>query len=121
MMISALGCGLSLSTLTAYAYCKDNGIDMTLYSWLPLVCLSSFMFLGSIGFFSLPLVIISEILAQKVRLPKLILICTRFLSFFFALQIRGTVITFLTFQSFVVSFMTVKVNMADLVANLIIN
>jgi hypothetical protein len=116
MMVSALGCGLSLSTLTAYAYCKDNGIDMTLYSWLPLVCLSSFMFLGSIGFFSLPLVIISEILAQKVRLPKLTMICTRLLASF-SLQIRGTVITFLTFQSFVVSFMTVKVNMEDLAAN----
>jgi hypothetical protein len=70
MIISAMGCGISLSTIAAYSYLKERGVDVTPYSWVTLIFLSSFILLGSMGVFSLHVVIISEVLAQKVRMKK---------------------------------------------------
>jgi hypothetical protein len=111
MIISAMGCGTTLSLVGAYSYLKDNGYDVTPYNWLPLVCLSLFMLLGSIGVFSLHLIIISEVLSQKVLCSLFGIELILYEDFFsFYLQIRGVVLTFLVFENWFVSFLTVKVS-----------
>jgi drug/metabolite transporter (DMT)-like permease len=68
MTTSAMGSGISLSIMAVYSYLKDHGHDVRPFSWAPLLCLSAYMLLGSIGIFTLYFVIITEVSAQKVSL-----------------------------------------------------
>jgi hypothetical protein len=90
MTVSAWGCGLSLSMVATYSLLKDQGMDVQQYSWLPLVGLSLFMLLGSVGVFTLNSVIISEVLTQKIR---------------------GIVFTGVILESWILGFATVKVSL----------
>jgi Sugar (and other) transporter len=67
MGVSSTGCGLSLSILSGYSYLKANGYQNPALEWIPLACLSAFMLLGAIGILSLHLLIMSEVLSQKIR------------------------------------------------------
>jgi hypothetical protein len=111
MIISTVGCCISLSLLGTYSYLKDNGYDMAPYAWLPLTCLSLFMLVGSLGVFSLHFTIISEVLAQKVVCLLIGIELNKFDDFFILhFQIRGVVLPFLIFESCCISFLTVKVS-----------
>jgi MFS family permease len=89
MTVSASGCGVSLSLVAVYSLLKDRGMDVQSYSWMPLLGLSLFMLLGSVGIFTLNSVIISEVLTQKIR---------------------GIVFTALILESWIFGFITVKVS-----------
>jgi MFS family permease len=66
LITSGLGCSISLSVLGVYFYLQHIDYNVTLISWLPLLSFSMLMFLGAIGILSLPFLILTEVLAQKV-------------------------------------------------------
>jgi Sugar (and other) transporter len=66
LITSGVGSSASLSVLATYFYLQHHGFDITRFAWLPLVSLSSLMFLGSVGLLTLPFVLLTEVLAQKV-------------------------------------------------------
>jgi Sugar (and other) transporter len=83
MVTSTTGCGISLSVVATYSYVKKSGYDVTAYSWAPLIFLSAFMLFASIGVITIHMVIISEILAQKVGYCHFVR-DLRFLRFYFS-------------------------------------
>jgi facilitated trehalose transporter len=89
MGISATGCGVSLSVMGANSYLKEAGYTTPSLAWIPLVCLSVFMLLGSIGIMSLHFVIMSEVLSQKIR---------------------GIISTFCLVENWMLAFISVKVS-----------
>jgi facilitated trehalose transporter len=88
MIVSAMGCGTSLSIVSGYSYMRHLGFDVSAYGWIPLCCLSLFMLLASVGVISLHMVISSEILSQKIR---------------------GPVLSFFIIENWMISFLAVKV------------
>lgn len=64
---SAFGTGIGLTVLGAYSYCKLLGIDVSMFSYVPVTSFSFVIFLASCGVLTLPFVVISEVLPEKIR------------------------------------------------------
>ncbi|CRL04884.1 CLUMA_CG017935, isoform A, partial [Clunio marinus] len=67
MTISCTGASLFLLILGTYFYIKTSFDEMNQYSWIPVVSLSLYIFHASFGIISLPFVITTELLPNKVR------------------------------------------------------
>lgn len=67
LFFSTFGCGLCLLGNGTYYYLKALGYNTHSYSFLPLICVSLLFFIFAVGVASVPYVIITEILPQKVK------------------------------------------------------
>ncbi|XP_058122074.1 facilitated trehalose transporter Tret1-like [Anopheles ziemanni] len=67
LVISALGTALGHSVFAAYCFGQYAGYDLTMLSWLPLVCFSVVIFIGSLGLGTLPFVVLAEIMPLKIK------------------------------------------------------
>lgn len=66
--VSSFGSGAFLVLMGAHDYCKNGlSIDMTAYSWIPLLSLSGVCFISATGMTSLPYVVSAEVLPEKIR------------------------------------------------------
>lgn len=68
LSISMIGGSISLSTFGVYMYLRQNGFDVSSFVWLPVVCLSTLIFVSSIGVVALSTTCAIENYPQKVRL-----------------------------------------------------
>lgn len=51
-----------------YSYLGTQNVDLSQYHWVPVVSLSTVIFISSIGIIPIPYIIIAEVLPQKVNL-----------------------------------------------------
>lgn len=72
MITSTTGASIFLTVLATYLYLKLSGVAMTHHlSWLPVISLSLVIFLASFGIISLPFIITTELLPNKVNKSEL--------------------------------------------------
>lgn len=74
LLFSTTGCGLCLFTAGLYFFLKALGWDTAAYSFVPLISVSVMIFVFAIGVASVPFVVITEILPEKLRGP-IFMIC----------------------------------------------
>lgn len=66
MIVSFMGSAVPLFVLSVFLYLTRIGYDLHAYSWLPVVCLSTVMFISAAGVYSVYSVCFVEILPSKV-------------------------------------------------------
>lgn len=70
LLVSIVVMGLSTFTLGLYFYLKDNvKTDVSGIGWLPLVSMSSFIIIFSLGFGPIPWMLMAEIFPSKIKGP----------------------------------------------------
>ncbi|XP_065084145.1 facilitated trehalose transporter Tret1-like [Ochlerotatus camptorhynchus] len=67
LMVSATGIGLGLAIFAGFSYAKYVGLDVESFTWLPLVCFSFVIFIGSVGVLTLPFLVLAEVMPQKIK------------------------------------------------------
>ncbi|XP_035783799.1 solute carrier family 2, facilitated glucose transporter member 8-like [Anopheles albimanus] len=67
LVISSLGMALGQSVFAGYCYGQTLGYDLAMLRWLPLVCFSAVILLGSLGVLPLPFVVLGEIMPQQIK------------------------------------------------------
>lgn len=67
LLISNITVVVDLAVLGLYFYCKAAGFDVSAFSWLPLLCLSVYMVVFSLGLGPVPFVIMAEVFHPQVR------------------------------------------------------
>lgn len=69
LTISCSGGAVGLSVMGVYCYLNKHqpNIDVSQYSWIPVVALSFVIYISAIGITPVPYIIISEVLPQKVE------------------------------------------------------
>lgn len=66
LLVSLVGGMLALLVTGAYSYLAQHGYDLDAFSWVPMVFLSLFIFLTSIGILPAPYVMLAEVIPQNV-------------------------------------------------------
>lgn len=64
---SAGGTSFGLTILGTYIYLDMIGVDVSSFKWIPLVSFSFVIFIASWGVLTLPFLVLSEIMPEKVR------------------------------------------------------
>ncbi|XP_063701181.1 facilitated trehalose transporter Tret1-like [Culicoides brevitarsis] len=67
IITSSFSVAFVLTLMGAYNILDSQGINMSAFSWIPLVCLSLVVFLAANGSASLPYLVLCEVLTQKIR------------------------------------------------------
>uniref|UniRef100_A0A182JXF2 Major facilitator superfamily (MFS) profile domain-containing protein n=1 Tax=Anopheles christyi TaxID=43041 RepID=A0A182JXF2_9DIPT len=67
LLISSVGLTLGQSVFASYCYGQELGYDLTTFGWLPLVCFSVIVFIGTVGVGTMPFVVLAEIMPQKIK------------------------------------------------------
>lgn len=62
-----MGTALFFLVLAIYLYLKKSGFDLSNFGWIPIISLSLVIFIASLGIISLPFVVTTELLPNKVR------------------------------------------------------
>ncbi|CAG9819957.1 unnamed protein product [Phaedon cochleariae] len=72
LILSTFGASLALFVLASYFYMKINiGVDITQFSYVPVIALLCFVIVYSIGLQNIPLVMMGEIFATNVKATAL--------------------------------------------------
>lgn len=66
LLVSLSGGLLALLVTGAYSYLAKHGYDVSAFNWVPLVSLSFFIFICSIGILPAPYVMLAEVIPQRV-------------------------------------------------------
>lgn len=67
LTFSALGMVVSSSSLGAYSYLQTNKFNLENYTWVPLVCLGSFIITYNTGYGPLPWAMLGELFPTRVK------------------------------------------------------
>ncbi|XP_055585148.1 facilitated trehalose transporter Tret1-2 homolog [Uranotaenia lowii] len=67
LTISGFGIVLGMGSFSAFSFAKSLGQDVSAISWIPLVCFSWVIFIGSVGVLSVPFVMLAELMPQKIK------------------------------------------------------
>lgn len=67
LLVSEVFMFVSLAVLGAYFHLKDNGTDVSHISWLPLLAVSVFIIVFSLGFGPIPWLMMGEIFAPQIK------------------------------------------------------
>lgn len=78
LLISSAGCGICLFTAGLYFFLKQMNWDTSAYSFVPLISVGLMIFVFAIGVASVPFVVITEILPEKLRGPIFMLCMLEF-------------------------------------------
>lgn len=91
--ISAILMSLFSFLLGLYFYLKENQFDVDEISWLPLLSISSFVIVYSLGFGAIPWMLMSELMPSSIRGPGISIasVCN-WLSAFFVIQFYDTAV-----------------------------
>ena len=66
LVLSSIGTGLGLGILAIYSYLDKQGVEVRSYGWIPIFSLSFVVFAASVGVMSLPFIVLTELLPNKV-------------------------------------------------------
>lgn len=105
LLLSCFGSALGLITFGTYSLLKTNGCDLVAYNWIPISSFSFFIFAAAFGILTLPFIIISEVMPEKLKnfgvsfcteiLWMFTFVAVKFLPFLInALQMHGSVYLF---------------------------
>lgn len=115
--LSAFGISIGLFIFGLHSYLSTNSsLDLTLFSWVPLVSFSFVLFIANFGVLTLPFLVMSEVTPPNVRpnygllllLLKLLMINLTNLLIFIFIQIRSYVYTFCLMLSWIFAFIISK-------------
>uniref|UniRef100_A0A182NTG1 Major facilitator superfamily (MFS) profile domain-containing protein n=1 Tax=Anopheles dirus TaxID=7168 RepID=A0A182NTG1_9DIPT len=67
LIVSSAGMALGLTVFASYCYGQELGYDLATLGWLPLLCFSFVVFIGSLGVGTIPFVMLAEIMPQKIK------------------------------------------------------
>lgn len=67
LVISSIGAILALLVTGTFTYVAEQGVDVSAFNWVPLVFISFFIFIGSIGLLPVPYVILAEVIPANIR------------------------------------------------------
>lgn len=67
MAFSALGNSFGLAVLGIYCFIENIGIEVAAFQFIPLISFCFMIFMANIGILSLPFLILSEILPEKIK------------------------------------------------------
>lgn len=70
LIVSASGASVGLATMATFSYFHKYGYDVSAFNLVPVISLSFFIFISSVGLIPIPYVIIAEVLPRKVCNPK---------------------------------------------------
>lgn len=65
--VSAFGTSFGLLCLGTYIYLKTLGVNVEQFSWVPISSFSFGIFVGSWGVLTLPFLVMSELIPEKIR------------------------------------------------------
>lgn len=71
LSLSLAAAGLGLACLGTYLYLKSIGYDAETLGWIPISCFSFIVFFANWGILTLPFLVMSEMLPEKVRTRRL--------------------------------------------------
>ncbi|XP_017011525.2 facilitated trehalose transporter Tret1 [Drosophila takahashii] len=74
LLVSAVGIGLGQSAMGIYSYLQVTGYHVASFSWVPIAGFSFMLLLAAVGLLSLPFLVISEIMPQKIRSTAIMLL-----------------------------------------------
>lgn len=77
MAISSAGTSIFLFVIASYSYLNKAGVELSEFAWLPVISLSLVVFLASIGIISLPYIIITELMPNRVSEKTQLKVCER--------------------------------------------
>lgn len=66
-MSSAIGVALGQTVLGVYMMLKSWNIDVTAFSWIPVISFSSVVFVSMLGILSLPFLLLAELTPEKIK------------------------------------------------------
>ncbi|XP_031622892.1 facilitated trehalose transporter Tret1-like [Contarinia nasturtii] len=66
-VVSSIGIALGLITLGTYMMLKTSGYNVEIFNWVPITSFSFVIFIGSWGVLTLPFLVISEIMPEKLK------------------------------------------------------
>lgn len=66
LLVSLSGCIITHAITGSYSYLAKHEYDVHDFNWVPMVSISAFVFIGSIGLMPVPYVMLSEVLPQRV-------------------------------------------------------
>lgn len=67
LIISAVGITIGQAIFAGFSYAKSLGYNVESFDWLPLVCFSFSIFIGSVGVLTLPFLVLAEVMPQKIK------------------------------------------------------
>lgn len=67
LIVSSVGTALGLITLAVYMMLKSWSYDIEAYSWILLVSFSFVLFVASLAVLTLPFIIITELMPEKLK------------------------------------------------------
>ncbi|KAH8319051.1 hypothetical protein KR067_006030, partial [Drosophila pandora] len=67
LIVSAVGISLSQGVMATYSYCQMKQYQVESFSWVPVVAFSFMIFVAALGLMSLPFLVISELMPQRLR------------------------------------------------------
>nr|XP_029716912.1 facilitated trehalose transporter Tret1-like isoform X2 [Aedes albopictus] len=67
LIISASGIAIGQAIFAGFSYAKSLGHNVESFDWLPLVCFSFSIFIGSVGVLTLPFLVLAEVMPQKIK------------------------------------------------------
>ncbi|XP_037711176.1 facilitated trehalose transporter Tret1 [Drosophila subpulchrella] len=67
LLVSAVGIGFGQIAMGTYSYLQVSGYEVSAFSWVPISGFSFMMLLAAVGLLSLPFLVVSEIMPQKIR------------------------------------------------------
>lgn len=87
LMISSIGAMLALLVTGTFTYAAARGVDVSALNWVPLVFISFFIFIGSIGMVPVPYVILAEVIPANIRRVASVM-CTCVVFLFAGIMLR---------------------------------
>lgn len=66
LLVSLSGCFLSIVIAGTYSYLAIHEFDVLAFNWVPVVSISCYISIGSIGILPVPYVMMSEVIPQRV-------------------------------------------------------
>lgn len=66
-VVSTVGIAIGLSTLGVYMMLKKSGVNVEIVNWIPIVCFSFVIFIASWAVLTLPFLVISELMPEKLK------------------------------------------------------
>lgn len=65
--VSNVGTAIGLTTLGTYMLLKSWDVPVEAFNWLPVITFSFVIFVAAIGIFTIPVIVLSEIMPEKVK------------------------------------------------------
>lgn len=105
-MISAFGISLGLAIMSLYTYSKTLGVDLSSWSWVPLVSFSFVNFIFNWGVNTLPFLYVSEVVPKKTKVFTMTLsLAMLFIFATIVIQVQLTSLRYISTQVFFYRFL----------------